>query len=66
MPMAVSTAKRTEGRPTLDGVVRDSLEIKPAQEREEEQWQFIRDEVKKVKGECSKRTAKLKGRTRNN
>ena len=49
VPMATSTAKKIKGGPTLDSEVRDSLEIKPTQEREEEQWQFIGNEVKKMK-----------------
>ena len=47
--MATLAAKKIEGRPTLDIVVRNPLEVDPAQEKEEEQWQYIKDEVKKMK-----------------
>ena len=46
--MVTLTAKKVEGRPTL----RDAgnpLEIDPAQEKEGDQWKFIRDEVAKMK-----------------
>ena len=46
--MATLTAKKIKGGPTVDSVVRDSLEINLAWV-EEEQWEFIRDEVEKMK-----------------
>ena len=49
VPMVTLTAKRIKKKLILDSVVRSPLEIKPAQEREKEQWQFIRDEAEKMK-----------------
>ena len=48
VPMAISTAKM-EGRPMLGNVDESPLEIDPTQEKEEEQWNFIWDEVKEMK-----------------
>ena len=48
VPMAISTAKM-EGRPTIGNVDESPLEVDATQEKEEEQWDFIWDEVEKVK-----------------
>ena len=49
VPIAASTAKRVEGRPNLGNIVENPLEIDPTQGIEKEQWEFIRDEVEKMK-----------------
>ena len=46
--MAISTAKM-EVRPMIGNVDESPLEVDPTQEKEEEQWDFIWDEVKKMK-----------------
>ena len=48
VPMAISTVKM-EGRPMMGKASESPLEVDPTQEREEEQWDFIWDEVKKMK-----------------
>ena len=48
VPMVTSIAKKVEGRLTL-GDAGNPLEIDPVQEKKEEQWEFIRDEVEKMK-----------------
>ena len=48
VPMAISTAKM-EGRPMIGNVDESPLEVDPTREKEEEQWDFIWDEVKKMK-----------------
>ena len=48
VPMAISTAKK-EGRPIFGNVVKNPLKIDPTQENEKEQWDFIWDEVEKMK-----------------
>ena len=48
VPITISTAKM-EGRPTLGNVDERPLEVDPTQEKEEVQWEFIWDEVKRMK-----------------
>ena len=48
VPMAISTVKM-EGRPIMGKADESPLELDPTQERKEEQWDFIQDEVKKMK-----------------
>ena len=48
VPMVISTAKM-EGRPTIGNVDESPLEVDPTQEKEEVQWDFIWDEVEKMK-----------------
>ena len=46
--MAISTVKM-EGRSQMGNAGESPLEVDPTQEREEEQWDFIWDEVEKMK-----------------
>ena len=48
VPMAISTVKM-EDRPTIGNVDESPLKVDPTQEKGEEQWDFIWDEVKKMK-----------------
>ena len=48
VPITISTAKMV-GRPMMGNVDESPLEVDPAQEKEEEQWDFIWDEVEKMK-----------------
>ena len=48
VPMAISTAKM-EGRPMVGNVDESPLEVDPTQEKGDEQWDFIWDELKKMK-----------------
>ena len=48
VPMVISTVKM-EGRPMMGKADESPLEVDPTQEREEEQWDFILDEVEKMK-----------------
>ena len=48
VPMAISTVKM-KGRPVMGNADKSPLEVDPTQEKEEEQWDFTWDEVKKMK-----------------
>ena len=48
VPLAISTAQM-EGRPMIGNFDESPLEVDPTQEKEEEQWDFIWDEVEKLK-----------------
>ena len=48
VPMAISIVKM-EGRPMMGKADESPLEVVPTQEREEKQWDFIWDEVEKMK-----------------
>ena len=48
VPMATLTIKM-EGRFKMGNAGESPLEVYPTQEREEEQWNFIQDEVEKMK-----------------
>ena len=48
VPMPISTVNM-EGKPVMGKADESPLEVDPTQEREEEQWDFIQDEVKKMK-----------------
>ena len=69
VPMATSTVERTKGQIGLEKQNNVTIEKEPEQQIEDEQWEFIRYEVEKMKEareNCSKRTTRAQNRTREN
>ena len=50
MPMATSTVERTKDQIGLEKQNNVAIEKEPEQQIEDEQWEFIRYEVEKMKG----------------
>ena len=69
MPMATSTVERTKDQIGLKKTNNVAIEKEPEQQIEDEQWEFIRYEVEKMKEarqNCSKRTTRAQNRTKEN
>ena len=47
--MATSTVNKTKGQVGLEKLDKVVIEKEPEQQTEDEQWEFIRDEVEKMK-----------------
>ena len=56
--MATSTVERTKGQIGLEKQDKVVIEKEPEQQIEDEQWEFIRDEIEKMKE--ARETAKKK------
>ena len=69
MPIATSTVERTKDQIGLERQNNVAIQKEPEQQIEDEQWEFIRYEVEKMKEareNCSKRTTRAQNRTREN